>query len=159
MRAALHHSTDRLEGAWHALRWAPPLLARLTVGLTFAVTGWGKLHNLDGVTQYFASLGIPAAGFQAAVVATTELVCGGLLVAGLLTRLAALPLIVVMVVAIATAKWPEIQGAVDLAGTLEATYIAVLSWLGIAGAGALSLDHLVARRLSRTDPPPTGETR
>ena len=39
--------------------WAGPLIARLTVGYVFMLTGWGKLQNLDRVTEYFTSLGIP----------------------------------------------------------------------------------------------------
>src|SRR5579862_1334905 len=80
--------------------WLAPLLGRLAVGLLFLSTGWGKVNSLDKVTQFFETLGIPAPGFNAVLVGYSELICGALLVAGLLTRLATLPLIVSMVIAI-----------------------------------------------------------
>ena len=82
------------------LSWLPPTLARLAVGVVFAGTGWGKLHHLDKITSFFADLGIPAPGFNAVLVGSAELICGVLLLIGLFTRLASLPLIVVMAVAI-----------------------------------------------------------
>jgi len=51
-----------------------------------------------------------------------------------------------MAVAIATAKLPELHGILDLAGTVEFTYLAMFVWLVVSGAGAVSVDHLIARR-------------
>src|SRR2546430_12068320 len=82
----------------------PPTLARLAVGVVFAGTGWGKLHHLDKITSFFADLGIPAPGFNAVLVGSAELICGVLLLIGLFTRLASLPLIVVMAVAVLPAN-------------------------------------------------------
>src|SRR4051794_19503935 len=81
------------------LAFLPPLLTRLALGLIFARSGWGKLHNLERVTKFFSSLGIPAPGANAAFVGTVELVCGALLIAGLFTRFASLLLIPTMIVA------------------------------------------------------------
>jgi len=128
------------------IEWTGPLLVRLTLGLVFVTTGWGKLHNLDDVTTFFESLHIPAPGVQAAFVSTVELVGGALLIAGLATRIASALLIGVMAVAIYTAKLPELHGVVDLANTVEFTYLAMFVWLVVRGAGAASLDHLIARR-------------
>lgn len=148
------------------LSWLPPLLARLAVGLVFVTAGWGKLQNLDRVVEFFGSLGIPAPAYQAPFVAATELSCGLLLVLGLATRYAALPLVATMIVAIATALWPKIEGAVDLLGRQESLFIVLLAWLGATGAGAVSLDAIAARRLasgsaaacaSRAAAPPGGE--
>ncbi|MDQ3367382.1 MAG: DoxX family protein [Myxococcota bacterium] len=129
-----------------------PLLARVVVGLVFVTTGWGKLHNLGTVETFFASLHIPAPGLVAPFVAALELVGGVLIVIGLATRLASALLIGVMAVALWTAKLPELHGVVDLAGTIEMAYLAILAWLVVAGPGAISLDHLVGRRvgLART---------
>jgi hypothetical protein len=55
----------RLRAVGDKLAFAGPMLARLTVGLVFIGTGWGKLHNLPDVTEFFASLHIPAPGFNA----------------------------------------------------------------------------------------------
>jgi putative oxidoreductase len=127
-----------------ALSWAPPIVARLTVGLIFFQSGWGKLHNLSQVTDYFASLGLPAPAFQATLASTAELVCGGLLLLGLATRFAAVPLIITMMVAIRTALWDQVEGLSSLVGLSEFTYIVLLAWLGTNGAGPISADWLIA---------------
>ena len=124
-----------------------PTLARLTVGLVFMHTGWGKLHDLEKVTDFFTDLHIPAPAFQARLVACTELIGGLAMLLGLGTRLAAIPLSITMVVAIATAKRDELHGVFDLVGFEEWSYLVFFVWLALAGAGPLSLDHLVARRL------------
>lgn len=125
--------------------WIGPLLVRFTVGLVFLVTGWGKLHNLDGVTQFFESLHIPAAHANAVFVSSVELVGGALLLIGLGTRVASVFLIGVMAVAIATAKLPELHGVVDLVSTTEAVYLVVFVWLLMTGAGRASVDHVLFR--------------
>jgi putative oxidoreductase len=122
-----------------------PLLARLTVGVAFAESGWGKVHNLEAVGQFFAELGIPAPQIQATFVSYVELICGSLVLLGLATRLAALPLIGTMIVALLTAKASDIGSFSDLIGTIELCYAVLLAWLALAGPGAASLDHLVAR--------------
>ncbi len=135
------------------LAWLPPLAARVTVGAVFVSTGWGKLHNLDRVIEFFQSLGIPAAEYQAPFVAATEFSCGLLLLAGIATRFAAVPLIVTMGVAISTAIWPDLEGVINLFGKEEFLFIVLLGWLAVAGAGAVSLDALAARLLhSRENP-------
>ena len=133
------------------LTWLPPTAARLTMGWIFLQSGWGKLHNIQKVIEFFASLGIPAPEIQARLSATTELVCGVLLLLGLLTRLAILPLIVVMTVAILTEKRGDINELSDLFGMSEYLSIALLLWLGAYGAGPVSLDRVFAKRL---DAPP-----
>jgi putative oxidoreductase len=136
-------------GVSRKLAWMAPTLARLTLGAVFVPTGWGKLHNLEKVASFFAELHIPAPAFTATLVATTELVCGALLLFGLLTRLAALPLMVSMLVAILTAKRDELSGWTDLFGLLEWSYVVLLGWLVIVGAGPISIDAWIARRLHR----------
>jgi putative oxidoreductase len=117
------------------------------LGVVFTHSGWGKLHNLDQVARFFASLGVPAPELQAPFVASVELVCGALVLVGLATRLAAIPLIGTMVVALATALAPKITGANALFGLAELLYVALLLQLAIGGAGALSIDQLLARKL------------
>ena len=147
-----------LNGLWRAKRGAaivegklaaaPPALGRLTVGYVFATTGWGKLHNLDKVTDFFASLSIPAPAFHATFVSWIELLCGSLLLLGLATRVAAIPLIGTMVVALSTALAADIEDLSGLFGTVEFTYIVILLWLAMRGPGAASLDHCLAPLLS-----------
>ena len=136
---------ERIVSVSRRLTWLPPFLARVSVGLVFVTTGWGKLQNLDQVIEFFRSLGIPAPEYQAPFVAATELSCGLLLVLGLATRIAAVPLVVTMVVAIRTALWTELEGVIDLFGREEYLFIILLAWLVIAGAGAVSLDAIIAR--------------
>jgi putative oxidoreductase len=124
-----------------------PLLGRLGVGLVFMSTGWGKVHHIDKVTSFFTSLGIPAPHFHAILVGYSELLCGTALVVGLLARLATVPLIVSMIVAILTAKRPELHDVFDLVGFDEFTYLVVLVMIAILGPGSVSLDAVVVRRL------------
>src|SRR5215813_12293090 len=105
-----------------SLRWLPPTLTRLTLGYVFIESGWGKLHNLPKIVAYFGELGIPAPQFQAPLAAGTECVCGVLLLLGLATRLASLPIIGVMIVAIITARRPDLHGLSDLFGLIEYLY-------------------------------------
>jgi putative oxidoreductase len=143
--ALLTGLTGLAERIGTALQWLSPALARLTVGLVFLQSGWGKLHDLEKVTNYFTELGLAAPAFQARLASTTEFVCGGLLLVGFATRFAAVPLIVTMCVAIRTALWAQVDGIGSLVGLTEFAYIALLVWLGTNGAGPLSLDHLIAR--------------
>jgi putative oxidoreductase len=124
-------------------RWLALLLARLSVGLLFVSTGWGKVHDLAKVTEFFTRLGIPAPGFNAVLVGYSELICGTLLVIGLVTRLATIPVAVSMVVAILTAKWSELHGLFDLVGFDEFTYLCMLVVIAVLGPGGASLDALL----------------
>lgn len=144
MNRSLHH---RIVGVADRVRWLPPLLLRIVLGVTFLKTGWGKLHHLPQVKAYFHSLHIPAADLQAPMVATIEFVGGVLLLAGLATRVVAALLIGVMTVAIYTAIWPQADGLAAVLAGVEAIYLAAFIQLAVSGGGALSLDHLLARRL------------
>lgn len=138
----------------NALRWLGPTLARIVVGVVFVQSGWGKLHDLASVTDYFASLGLPNPAFQAALASTTEFVCGALLLAGCATRFAIIPLIVTMCVAIRTARWAEVDGIASTFSMIEGLYIVLCVWLGTTGAGPLSVDALLARWYSRAGETP-----
>ncbi len=143
---------SRMMSVLEKLKPVAPLLLRLAVGVVFLRTGWGKLHNLDGVTEFFTSLHIPAPRFQATLVAWTELLGGASLLLGLATRLAAIPLSVTMVVAILTAVMPDLDDKLDLLGKNELLYLVIFLGLAVAGPGAFSLDQLIARRLEAKKP-------
>jgi len=104
------------------------------------------LHDLQKVTEFFIQLGLPAPAFHARLTAGTELVCGTLLLLGLCTRFAVVPLIVTMMVAIRTALWDQVDSVSSLFGIAEFLYIALLVWLGTDGAGPLAVDALLQRR-------------
>src|SRR5688572_33125529 len=143
---SIRSSLSRARALSRRAEFVGPLLARLCVGVAFAESGWGKVHNLEAVAGYFAELGIPAPAFQATFVSYVELICGSLVLLGLGTRLAALPLIGTMVVALITAKASDIASFSDLIGTIEFCYAVLCTWLALAGAGAASIDHVIARR-------------
>jgi putative oxidoreductase len=138
---------ERLLRLVQRLAFIGPTLARLTVGWLFFRTGLGKLENLEKVTDFFTDLHIPAPAFQARLVAVTELVGGAAMLLGLGVRFFAFPLSITMVVAILTAKRPELVSLAALFEFSEWCYLVLFIWLALAGAGPLSLDHLIARRL------------
>ena len=145
-KLCLHY--DRLVRLLGGVAWLPPLVARITLGWIFIESGWGKLHNLDNLVAYFRDkLHLPAAQFQAPLAAGTELVCGVLVLIGLFTRLASLPLIVVMTVAILTAKRTAITTVSDLFGMEEYLFIVLLVWLVVSGAGRVSVDRFLVRAM------------
>ncbi|HYQ42188.1 MAG TPA: DoxX family protein [Polyangiaceae bacterium] len=125
------------------LDWLGPLVARITLGVLFVSTGWGKVHNLAKVTAYFGELGIPFPGLQAPMVSFIELIGGALLIVGLASRFAAVPLMGSMAVAILTAQRENVHGLPDLFGLVEWTYFALLLWVALVGPGKISLDRLL----------------
>jgi putative oxidoreductase len=131
------------------LSFLAPALLRVTVGVPFVITGWGKLHGLDDVTAFFTTLGIPVPGLNAAVVASTEFFGGMLILVGLGTRVAALPLAFTMAIAILTARRAEVDGFNTLLGFDEWQYLVMFLVLALIGPGALSVDALLARHLGR----------
>lgn len=131
------------------IEWAGPLVARLVVGYTFMITGWGKLQNLDRITDYFTELGIPFPHILTPFVSGWECIGGLLLILGLMTRISGGALAVIMVVAILSAQASDVHSLADLLGLEEATYFAVFTWLAIGGAGKASLDYLLERRPQR----------
>jgi putative oxidoreductase len=147
IRETVLRARDRLLAATRRLEWLPPLLVRLCLAAVFIPTGWGKLHDLGKVTAFFTELGIPLPHLNAVVVAVSELGCGALLVIGLLSRLAVLPLIVSMMVAIITAKRADLAGPVDLFAVDEFIYLVLAVVILVLGAGAISADGVAARRL------------
>jgi putative oxidoreductase len=147
MNLSLRSAVPRARGlAVHAaskLDWLAPLVARITLGVLFASTGWGKVHSLDDVAAFFMTLRIPAPVFHAHLVSLVELFGGILLLVGLASRLASIPLLISMTVAILTAQRDNARSLPELFGLVEWTYLALLLWVAIAGPGKVSLDHLL----------------
>jgi putative oxidoreductase len=123
--------------------WLPPLVARIVVGWVFLWTGWGKLNALPRMIENFREWGIPYPEILTPFVSGVEFFGGILLLLGFLTRIAAIPLIVVMVVAVISAKLGEIDSLETLLGFEEVSYLALFLWLAIAGPGPVSVDHLL----------------
>ncbi len=87
------------------------LLIRLAVGLIFSTQGLLKFTDPSMGPLRFARIGFPWPAFTARFVGSFEVVCGALVLAGLATRLAAVPLLAVILTAIATTKLPELARA------------------------------------------------
>ena len=123
------------------------LLVRLYWGWQFAQTGWGKLHNLDHVTQFFTTLGLPAPGPTALFVALAEFLGGILLALGLGSRLVSLVLFVNMTVAYWTADREAFTGILSAQDKFYAAdpytfWFAALLIL-VFGPGSLAVDTLL----------------
>lgn len=142
---------------------AAVVLVRLAVGFTFMVAGSSKLRDLSSTSGFFEGLGFPAPAELAAMVGTFELLGGLLVLAGLLTRIAVLPLIVIMLTAILSTKVPTLVGGpfgpfaaprgpnVGLAAFLSASrldfsMLMTTIFLLVVGGGQASLDSRLAQR-------------
>lgn len=129
---------------------ASVVLIRLLVGLVFLSEGIQKFlfPAALGVGR-FQKIGIPYPGLTAPLVGLVEIVCGTLIVLGLQTRLASIPLLIVIGTAIVTTKLPMLtkQGfwATAHEGRADFCMLLGLLFLLLVGAGSLSLDHLRGR--------------
>jgi putative oxidoreductase len=130
---------------------AATLLVRLSVGAIVLSEGIQKFlfPGALGVGR-FVKIGIPAPELMAPFVGVVEIVCGLLVVAGLATRLATVPLVVDMVVAIASTKVPILaqEGFWKMAHEARTDFGMILGalFLFFAGAGPWSADGRITRR-------------
>jgi len=126
------------------------LLLRILVGWVFLSEGIQKFlfPAALGVGR-FTKIGIPAPAVMAPFVGVVEIVCGTLLIVGLFTALATVPLLIDIAVAIATTKIPMLlkQGFWAAMHEARTDFCMLLGLVAIVclGAGAVSLD---ARRAS-----------
>jgi putative oxidoreductase len=135
---------------------AAVLLIRLMVGAVFVSEGIQKfLFPADVGAGRFAKIGFPSPELVAPFVGSFEIACGTLLLLGLMTRLAAIPLIVVMFTAIATTKLPILMndGFWKMAHEARTDWSMLLGliFIFIVGAGRWSLDALLSRSINKTN--------
>lgn len=128
------------------------VLPRLIVGLVFLSEGIQKFlfPELVGAGR-FEKIGFANPESLASFVATFEIVCGALILTGLSVRIAAVPLLIIMITAITTTKIPILlekgfwtmahDSRTDFAMTL------LIVFLLIYGAGKLSVDSVIQKRL------------
>ena len=123
------------------------LFMRVFWGVAFFYAGWGKFQNIDSVINFFSSIDIPFPIFSAYLVAFCETFGGILLVIGLASRIAAVPLIIIMIVAYITAHYGVItsflqnpQEFVD-----EKAFLFLLTAVLVLcfGPGVFSLDAII----------------
>ena len=125
---------------------------RLAVGLIFLTQGILKYIDPHLGVLRFTRIGFPAPGFTAHFVGAFEIVCGSLVALGLFTRPAAVPLLVIILTAIATTKIPELfrqgQGGWFMVSDARTDFAMTmcLLFLLVAGAGPWSLDAWLGRR-------------
>jgi len=131
---------------------AAVILIRLMVGMVFLSEGIQKFlfPAALGVGR-FTQIGIPAPAVLAPFVGVVEIVCGALILMGLATRLAAFPLLIDMLVAIAATKVPVLlaRGVWAMAHEARTDWAMLLGvlYLIIAGSGPWSLDVRVAKHV------------
>jgi len=130
---------------------SPFLLAvRLYWGWQFAITGWGKLGNLEKVTNFFTSLGVPAPGLNAHFIACLEFAGGILLALGLGSRLLALlfagDMLVAFWLADREALFAIFSDPEKFWAATPYTFLFASLIVLIFGPGKISLDALLARR-------------
>ena len=127
------------------------LLARLALGAIFVVSGWGKLHGFEGFAASLNNRGVPAAQIFAVLGVAAELGGGLAVVLGVMTRYAALLMIVFIVVATGIAhRYWEVSDAAAHAQQMT-NFMKNLSMLGgfllllATGGGKLSLDGMLRK--------------
>lgn len=128
------------------------LVLRLWWGWSFVLTGWGKLTHLARTTAYFNDLGLPMPQLNAIAAGTTECLGGALLLLGLFSRWATVPLMFVMIVAYVTTERPALHAIFrDTDKFVSATpfqFLLVALLVFAFGPGKLSLDALVRKKNS-----------
>ncbi len=131
---------------------------RIAVGLIFLTQGMLKYIDPKMGVERFTRIGFPAPAFTASFVGAFEIVCGALVLVGLFTRMAAIPLLIIILTAIATTKIPELlrpnQGVWFMVSDARTDFAMTmcLLFLLFAGAGSWSLDRWIgAGRASHRD--------
>lgn len=131
------------------------VLVRLLVGAVFLSEGVQKFLFPELGSGRFAKIGLPSPEFLGPFVGSIETVCGALILLGLLTRLACIPLLVIMAVAIATTKVPMLLDD----GFWKAAHDSRNDWsmtlgtlfLLIMGAGRWSIDAAIQKRIGNEE--------
>jgi putative oxidoreductase len=126
------------------------LVVRLYWGWQLVQSGWGKLHHLGRVTDFFTSLNLPAPGVTAHFVSGLEFFGGLLLILGLGTRLIGLILLVNMLVAYWTADRDALFAVFSDPGKFynadPYTFLFASAMVLVFGAGLFSVDTLLKKR-------------
>jgi putative oxidoreductase len=122
------------------------IFIRLAVGLIFVTQGILKYIDPHMGVLRFSKIGFPYPGFTAHFVGTFEIACGMLILIGLFASVASLPLLIVILTAIATTKIPELfhpeQGFWFMVSDARTDFAMTMSLLFLisAGAGSWSFD-------------------
>lgn len=135
------------------------IFVRLAVGIIFLTQGILKCIDPHMGVMRFTRIGFPMPEFTAHFVGAIEIICGLLVLVGLFTRLAGIPLLIVILTAIATTKIPELlhanQGFWFMVSDARTDFAMTMSLLFLisVGGGPWSLDF----RIWREGPSNSGE--
>jgi putative oxidoreductase len=125
------------------------LIIRLYWGWQFFLAGKGKLMNLDRTAGFFANLHIPMPKLNALLAGSTECFGGLLLLLGLGSRIATVPLIFTMIIAYLTADFGKVQHIFDkpddFVSAAPFQFMLTALIVLIFGPGRFSLDALIAK--------------
>jgi len=125
------------------------LFVRLYWGWQLVESGWGKLHNLDKVTEFFTSLGLPMPGSTAVFISSLEFFGGILLALGLFSRVISLMLTVNLITAYITADREALVSIFSDPDKFMAaapfTFLFASLLILIFGTGKISVDTLIGR--------------
>ena len=130
-----------------SLKDIPLLFFRLILAYGFYMPAMMKWGNISGIAEWFGSLGIPFPTLNAYLAASTEMAAVILLPLGLATRIISIPLIITMIVAIVTVHLGNGFEAGNNGFEIPFYYMLMLFALLVNGAGKISLDNLISRRL------------
>ena len=132
------------------------LSVRLYWGIQLMQSGWGKLHNLDKVTDYFTTLGLPAPHQMAFFISCVELFGGLFLALGLLSRITSLVLTVNLIMAYVIGDREALLSIFSDPDkfTAAAPYVFLIASLIVLlfGPGIFSLDALANKLLWKSEP-------
>jgi putative oxidoreductase len=139
---------------------SPFLLAvRLYWGWQLSQSGWGKLHNLPRVTEFFTSLNLPMPAQMALSISCLEFFGGIFLALGLLSRLTALVLTVNMIMAYVIADREALRSFFSDPDKFSAAapYVFLIASLIVLifGPGKVSLDTLLDKAVGKANPSET----
>ena len=139
---------DRLFGLVSYLQSPFLLFVRLYWGWQLAQSGWGKLHHLSGVAEYFGTLGLPMPAQMAVFIACIEFFGGIFLALGLLSRITALVLTVNMIMAYVIgdheALFSFFSDPDKFIAAAPFAFLLVSLIVLVFGAGKISLDTAIA---------------
>src|ERR1700738_358902 len=139
------------------------LMVRLYWGWQLIQSGWGKLHHLDKVTEFFTSLNLPIPGTMAVFISCLEFFGGIFLAIGLLSRLTALAPTVNMIMASVRADREALHSIFSDPDKFYAaapyTFLIASLIILIFGPGKFSLDTVLEHRFASPAVPPVKESR
>ena len=121
-------------------------LFRIILVIGFYSPAMMKVKNLEGVAEWFGSMSYPFPMVSAILAMTTEVLGIVLLTLGLGTRVIALPMMFIMVVAIFTTHISNGFAAGDNGFEIPLYYILMLFALVVYGSGKYSLDYLLGKK-------------